>query len=474
MDDVGGGIASSSMELVPDDFNHQLINLHGKAPVSDVFLSNNYEPFHNMSPKTPNQEMFRFELAKSDVPRFSMLKSIMMQLTLVLMKETTNEDGSVIRTSASKADGIAPISGLLPNFMKQIKIVLNGSEIYKSSPDRFVVTWLETALFVSKGSQGSWAGVSGIDGDKQPGITQGNKKWETRQSIFCTEKPSTTGEHVSMIGLLPTDFQSMNRLLPQQSGLQIDLYKQPDHFLLFGGKNFKEKKNVRYVFDIPFLGLWMKRPLLKEVYFKEEQKKFSEGKVGRMYYYENEILRLAIPQGVSYYTSQNLQAKGGHAVKMFVIFSPTANTMPRLDRNPLEFAPPGGLVAAGLTLDGTDPMGLNNFYASDRSHGMDIILYMRLMEAVQKWHSNNAPAQVSIQQFLESLYIIGVDLTSTGSVTQDRLNMVKQGRINLNMRFDPPNAEELDAYVWMVSPNMISYVPGGTPSISNPVEISRG
>jgi hypothetical protein len=337
-----------------------------------------------------------------------------------------------------------------------------------------VATWLEATLFVSQDAQRSWGLIAGVDGDVMPTNTtvKDNDQFDERVVKYCTVKPEPKPTKVALVGDLPTDFQSMNRLLPQQCGVEIELTRASDEFLIYGGKDNETPTGTKYHLKVPACTLHAKKPLVKEVYFKAAQKAFAEGKPARLYFYENEVLRLAIPQNVSYFTSQNLGSKGNHPIKIFCVFSRESDISGGYNHNPLQMGPPDELLSAAITLDGVDPLGINDYYSNTRETGQDVIQYWKTLNTIQK-DSNFQPSNLSLKGFTRYCYIISCDLTSTNSVSAGTLNMVRQGNVQVHFQFKETLKEQWVCQVWMISANLMTILPGGIPTISYPAGIAQ-
>lgn len=305
------------------------------------------------------------------------------------------------------------------------------------------------------------------DGDKQPWDTDPrNLEFLDREERFTGSTPNEP--IVTLIGFLPLDFSTMNRLIPNRSELTFDLLRQSDEFLIFGGTGDKYNipDNTTYKILVEDLNLYIKRPLVTGATYARHEKMFAEDKLARFYFWGNETVRFTVPQGVTTYTSLPIITKTLHPTKVFVVFCPEKALVGSFDSNPLDFAPPPNLTKASLVLDGHDVFGLDDLVGIDRDTGLDEINYAKLMMTCQNFGSNSNPLKISLGQFKTSYYILSADLTSNSTVTADKLNLLRQGNLNVQIKFSEGLDQAWVIIVWTLSSQLMRYAPAGIPAMT--------
>lgn len=362
---------------------------------------------------------------------------------------------------------------LITNFITllsffSIQVWLNMSKIYQSPTDRHVVTNLTDAMLLSKDARDSWGYLSMADGDKNPNIVgKMNLAFDRRRLRYTGNPDDLTGSApiVMLLGTLPTDLHSLNRLIPDKSELTIDLERHSDKFLIFAGKDYGAPYNFKLI--VKDVQLYVRRPQLKQSYIIGQERLFKENKKAHLYFYENETLRFQLPMGVATFQSLPIVTKSRHPVKIFVAFCPETALLGSYQTNPLDFAPPKGLSSAYLTLNGEDPMGFVDMTANDRDSGQDEVNYFRFCNTMQAWGSNSNPPRITLEQYKSNYFILACDLTSNATVVPEKLNLVRQGLLHINLRFKGQGlTTSWVAIVWAICPQLITYAPGETPSIT--------
>ena len=141
----------------------------------------------------------------------------------------------------------APINLIAKTFIKQLKVSLNGHEVFDSGSDYAYRAYLETELMHSWESKHTHLKVAGYEEDKTPIDDVNNTGFLQRAQYY------RKGNYVQLLAPLHCDFFMQDKLMVPNIEMCITIYRNSDQFCLL---NYEEGGN--YHIDIQAMKFFVK------------------------------------------------------------------------------------------------------------------------------------------------------------------------------------------------------------------------
>ncbi len=142
--------------------------------------------------------------------------------------------------------------------------------------------------------------------------------------------------------------------------------------------------------------------------------------------------------------------------KVFVVFQTNDRYHGDYRMNTLYFERPENLERVNLTIAGREADTLGSMDSDTISNGLLHFLYIRTCRTMEFFYRNQPPVDFTFANFKHHLFILGWDLTTTGSSLEGTLPLVKQGLKRIHLKFNAPCPRDYKMIVFATSPSKLS------------------
>jgi hypothetical protein len=118
-------------------------------------------------------------------------------------------------------------------------------------------------------------------------------------------------------------------------------------------------------------------------------------------------------------------------------------------------------------LNGTDSIGLQEVNDWKLDEGGYELAFYKLLTTVERMADADRDFQLNFDHFKEKIFIMAADLTTSGTISADRLNLIKKGVVTLKVELKSPFKKTYCTLVWFIEPVMMGVAPGDLPTISS-------
>lgn len=503
------------------------VDLFKVPEVRSSVLSNKWIPFTDHTNKETDTNTFNFRFNAVQTPHYIDLKQIIVYADIQMLRCLKSDHTNDKMEPVPETDCIAPMNGICDQLFSRMTIDVNSTNIYVSPKNRAHLVGLTKLLNTTEIEykiQGPFDGnklennAKSLDPTLNTDFAARIKEYtyrseansETASSVVTPlAKPEPITVRLSSVSGLTHALQNANALIPYGSDISITLDKQIDELLLNRGETRRlvdvkavvgvtgaaavEAKDgepykpavlavqakaatrksainterdiiYRYIIRIKKLQLYCQKRIYNDSIFKTHDALFAQGKMTRMYYFNESTTELTIENETLDKTLTLTTDKSlGPIVKAFGVFLNAKRLKGAIDVNSIVYTKPLNLEYVNWTLDGVSVDGLPNHDSND-SYRNDYTLFYRMLAACNGVNSISPPF-ITFEQFCDSRYILAVDLTTCGgetNATNGRIGMplLREGTLGLDVNFSPASVEPLTLLIFTFHIGLIQLAPG--------------